>query len=30
MFGGFTPSSSFSDDLYIVETKRHSVVSIIL
>ena len=28
MFGGFTQSSLCSDDLYIVDLKRHSVVSV--
>ena len=27
MFGGSTPSSDYSDDLYIVDLERHSVVS---
>ena len=28
MFGGFIQSSDYSDDLYIVDLKRHSVVSV--
>ena len=28
MFGGRTPSSVYSDDLYIVDLERHSVVSV--
>ena len=28
MFGGSTPSSGFTDDLYIVDLDRHSVVSV--
>ena len=28
MFGGFTQSSDYSNDLYIVDLKRHSVVSV--
>ena len=28
MFGGSTPSSDYSDDLYIVDLERHSVVSV--
>ena len=28
MFGGITPSSLWSDDLYIVDLERHSVVSV--
>ena len=28
MFGGTTQSSNYSDDLYIVDLKRHSVVSV--
>ena len=28
MFGGSTPSSQWSDDLYIVDLERHSVVSV--
>ena len=28
MFGGSTPSSIYSDDLYIVDLERHSVVSV--
>ena len=29
MFGGTTPSSLYSDDLYIVDLERHSVVSVL-
>ena len=28
MFGGTTPSSSWPNDLYIVDLERHSVVSV--